>query len=81
MGKSGVNIGKEIQNELLRQGRSVQWLSQQLGCNRTNIYNIFLRDSIATDLLMRISIALNKDFFAHFSSELADNAASDLNHP
>jgi hypothetical protein len=81
MGKSGVNIGKEIQNELLRQGRSVQWLSQQLGCNRTNIYNIFLRDSIATDLLMRISIALNKDFFALFSSELADNDASDLKHP
>lgn len=81
MGKSGVNIGKEIQNELLRQGRSVQWLSQQLGCNRTNIYNIFLRDSIATDLLMRISIALNKDFFALFSSELADNDVSDLKHP
>ncbi|MBQ3364038.1 MAG: XRE family transcriptional regulator [Muribaculaceae bacterium] len=79
MGKSGVNIGKEIQNELLRQGHSVQWLSQQLGCNRTNIYNIFMRDSIATDLLMRISIALNKDFFALFSSELAGNVPGDLN--
>ena len=56
-----------IHEELLRQGRTVLWLSQQLGCNRTNIYNIFVRDSISTDLLMKISIALNKDFFVLFS--------------
>ena len=69
MGKTYVNIGKEIHNELLRQGHSVSWLSQQLGCNRTNIYNIFMRDSIATDLLMRISIALNKEFFALYTEQ------------
>jgi len=64
MGKTYLHIGKEIQEELLRQGHTVLWLSQQLGCNRTNIYNIFVRESINTDLLVKISIALNKDFFA-----------------
>jgi len=67
MGKTCVNIGKEIHDELLKQERSVLWLSQQLGCNRTNIYNIFVRESIGTDLLLKISVALNRDFFALYS--------------
>lgn len=73
MGKAYVNIGKEIHNEMVRQGRSVLWLSQQLGCNRTNIYNIFMRDSIGTDLLMKISISLERDFFALYTQQF--NAA------
>lgn len=72
MGKMYIHIGEEIRNELEVQGRSVLWLSQELGCNRTNIYNIFMRDTISTDLLKRISIALNKDFFALFSQQLAE---------
>ncbi len=70
MGKTYVHIGEEIRNELDRQGRNALWLSQQLGCNRTNIYSIFLRESISTDLLMKVSIALKKDFFALYSKEL-----------
>ena len=72
MGKTCMHIGKEIHDELLRQNHSVQWLSQQLGCNRTNIYNIFIRESISTDLLLKISIALNKDFFALFSQQFSE---------
>lgn len=72
MGKIRINIGEEIRDELQRQGRSVQWLSEQLDCNRTNIYNIFLRESISTELLLGISIALNKDFFALYSQYLQE---------
>jgi len=72
MGKTYIHIGNEIHNELLRQGHSVLWLSEQLGCNRTNIYNIFMRDSISTDLLMKISNALGRDFFSLFSEQLND---------
>ena len=50
----------------------MQWLSNQLGCNRTNIYNIFLRENISTDLLMRTCFALKKDFFALYSAKLTD---------
>ena len=42
MGKMYIHIGEEIRNELDAQGRSVLWLSHELGCNRTNIYNIFI---------------------------------------
>lgn len=73
MGKTYIHIGKEIHEELLRQGRSVLWLSQQLECNRTNIYNIFVRESISTELLVKISIALRKDFFAFYSEQLAES--------
>ena len=69
MRKTYINIGKEIHEELMRQGQSVLWLSQQLGCNRTNIYNIFARDSVNTDLLLRVSIALKRDFFELFSEQ------------
>ena len=72
MGKRCIHIGNEIHKELTSQRRSVSWLSNQLGCNRTNIYNIFLRSAISSDLLMRISIALNKDFFALYSQQLAE---------
>ena len=76
MGKTCMHIGKQIHEELLRQGHSVLWLSQQLGCNRTNIYNIFVRDSISTELLMKISIALNTDFFAIFSEQLTQSCST-----
>ena len=76
MGKPCVHIGCEIHDELIRQGLSVLWLSQQLGCNRTNIYNIFVRESISTDLLMKVSIALNKDFFSLYSQALKEIPAS-----
>ncbi len=70
MGKTYIHIGNAIHEEMSRQGCTVQWLSQQLGCNRTNIYNIFVRESISTDLLLKISIALRKDFFALYSGLL-----------
>ena len=72
MGKTCMHIGEEIRNELEAQGHSVLWLSQQLGCNRTNIYNIFTRENISTDLLLKTSIALKKDFFALYSQLFDD---------
>ena len=61
-----VHIGHIIQDELHRQGRSVTWLAQQLPCNRRNVYDIFRRKSLDTDLLMRLSRLLHYDFFRHF---------------
>ena len=75
MGKTCIHIGKEIHSELLRQDKSVLWLSQQLGCNRTNIYNIFVRESISTDLLFKVSIALKKDFFAMYTRKYQEAVA------
>lgn len=63
-------IGKIIEEELRRQERTVTWLSRNIHCDRRNIYDIFSRTSIDTDLLYKLSVALHKDFFACFSTNL-----------
>ncbi|MBO5456003.1 MAG: XRE family transcriptional regulator [Muribaculaceae bacterium] len=63
-------IGKLIQEELKTQKKSVVWLSNELGCNRTNIYKIFNRRSIDAELLLRISKALQRNFFEPYISRL-----------
>ncbi len=69
-----INIGMEIKNELESQGRSVAWLSRQLGTSRMTCYRIFDSFSIDTQLLRRISILLGRDFFQLYSSSLKDEA-------
>ncbi len=75
-----IHIGKIIEEELRRQERTVTWLSRQIHCDRRNIYDIFSRTSIDTDLLYKLSIALHKDFFACFSTNLhlCDSSSSSI---
>ncbi|MDE6637730.1 MAG: hypothetical protein K2K32_05790, partial [Muribaculaceae bacterium] len=65
-----IHIGKIIEEELRRQEQTVTWLSRKIHCDRRNIYDIFSRTSIDTDLLYKLSIALQRDFFAYFSANL-----------
>ena len=67
-----INIGKEIREELLRQGRSVAWLSRQLGTSRVACYRIFDCYSIDTQQLLRISVLLGRDFFRLYSNSLLE---------
>ena len=65
-----IHIGHAIRTELLRQERTVTWLAQKLNCDRRNVYNIFSRRFIDTELLFRICQILHTDFFACFSQAL-----------
>ena len=65
-----VNIGEIIKEELRKQERSVAWFARKLYCDRSNVYDIFKRKSIDTDLLLRISIILNRDFFKLYNQML-----------
>lgn len=49
---------------------TVTWLARNLNTDRTNVYNIFNRKSVDTDLLMRIGNILQHDFFADISARL-----------
>ena len=60
-------IGKIIKEELRRQERSVTWLSRKINCDRRNVYDIFSRPYIDTGLLLKISMALNVNFFAVYN--------------
>lgn len=64
------HIGQKIRERLDEKEHSVVWLSRQLACSRTNVYKIFEKAHIDTQMLTRISLILEYDFFAVLSSEL-----------
>lgn len=68
---SEIYIGALIEAELRRQERTTVWFARKLGCNRTNAYKIFKRKSIDTELLTRISIVLQYNFFEIYSQRLS----------
>lgn len=63
-------IGTIIKEEFERQERSISWFARKLNCDRSNVYRLFQKHSIDTALLQRISIILNRDFFAELSRGL-----------
>ncbi len=65
-----MHIGREIQQELKRQQRSVAWFARQLHCDRVNAYNIFARTNMDVELLMRISKILQRNFLQELANEL-----------
>jgi len=72
-----INIGREIEAELRRQGRGATWLAQRLHCDRTNVYNIFKREGIDTILLQRVGAVLHRNFFMLYCQEITDEAEND----
>lgn len=61
-----IHIGSLIEQELRKQERSVTWFANKLHCDRTNIYKIFKKQSIDTQLLEKISEVLQYNFFQHY---------------
>ena len=64
------HIGNLIKAELQRQGRTITWLAQQLGCSRDNLYKIFHHSFVNTDLLFRICEVMEHNFFKDCSDLL-----------
>ncbi len=63
-----IHIGTIIREELKIQNQTVSWLARQLRTNRMAVYRIFESPSIDTSLLLRLSLILNTDFFAIYST-------------
>lgn len=61
-----VHIGSIIEQEFRKQERSVTWFANKLHCDRTNIYKIFKKQSIDTQLLEQISNVLQHNFFQYY---------------
>lgn len=70
-----MHIGAYIKNVFDGGPKSwtVTWFAQQLNCDRRNIYNIFNRQSIDTELLMRISKILQTNLFNDLVKECDEN--------
>jgi len=72
-----IHIGERIRQQLEHDGRSITWFAERICCSRANVYKIFERHSIDTQLLLRISAVLNHDFFADFSTDLGEGGDFD----
>ena len=77
-----MHIGKRIKEVFDNQpkGHTIRWFASGLHCDRRNIYNIFNRPNIDVELLMRISVLLNYDFFAELSESIFEDNAGKNEH-
>lgn len=67
-----IHIGSIIEEVIREQGRSPSWIAKELCYDRTNIYNILKRESVDTNLLLKLSSILNYNFFEHFTESLTE---------
>ena len=68
-----IHIGKLIQRKLKEQERSGAWLARKLFTDPSNVSKIIRKQHIDTELLMRISLVLNFDFFKYLSESYQTN--------
>jgi len=68
--QSEIHIGRIIRAQLKADKRSVGWLAREIGCTRNNVYKIFNKPSLDSDLILSISIAMCFNFFKYYSAEI-----------
>ncbi len=71
--KSDIHIGHLIREQLKADNRSVSWLAREIHCTRNNVYKIFNKPSLDGDLILRISVAMQFNFFQYYTTEFLEN--------
>lgn len=64
-----LHIGKLIDSQIKQQGMTKIALAKRVKTSPQHLHGMIKRPSIDTDMLSRISHALNYNFFSHLSSE------------
>ena len=72
MGHGNIHIGQLIRAQLKADERSVSWLAREIGCTRNHLYKVFRRPSLDAELLLRISLAMNFNFFKYYTAEFLE---------
>ena len=74
-----IPIGELILQKLKEQERSVVWLAKKIGCDDSNLGKV-LKSShyVYVDLLFRISIILEEDFFIYYSQKLKEKQNGEI---
>ena len=70
--ESNIHIGHLIQAQLKADKRSVGWLAREIGCSRNHLYKVFRKPSLEGELLLRISLAMNFNFFQYYTAEFIE---------
>lgn len=74
-----MHVGNLIKEVMDRKNVSAIELSNKIYCTRTHVYKIYTKESIDTNLLIRISIALEYDFFACISRMISNTNSKPTN--
>ena len=74
---SKVHIGKEIKDRVKKRRMKAETLAKLLNVSTPNIYKIYLRNSIDTELLERISLVLEFNFFSLYNHVFPDVSKKD----
>lgn len=75
---SNIHIGHIIQAQLKTDQRSVGWLAREIHCTRNNVYKIFSKASLDSDLILTISKALQFNFFQYYTAEFLESMKNRL---
>lgn len=73
-----LHIGHLIEEQLKRDERSVSWLARQIPCTRNHVYKILRKPSLDCALLLRISKAMQFNFFQYYAADVGDAVAERL---
>jgi DNA-binding phage protein len=73
---SDIHIGHLIQEQLKVDQRSVGWLAREIGCTRNHVYKIFSKSTLDSDLIFRISKAMNFNFFQYYTAAFLESLKS-----
>lgn len=67
--ENNIHIGHLIHEQLRKDQRSVGWLAREIHCTRNNVYKIFNKSSLDSDLIMKISKVMNFNFFQYYTAD------------
>ena len=71
--KSNIHIGHLIREHLKADNRSVSWLAREIHCTRNNVYKIFNKPSLDGDLILKISVVMNFNFFQYYTTSFLES--------
>lgn len=73
-----IHIGQEIKQEVQKQDLTIEDFAKDLHLASSEIKNIFNKTSLETDLLLKISKLLKRDFFSLFSNYVIEEAYKEI---
>lgn len=76
--QSNIHIGHLIREQLKADDRSVSWLAREIHCTRNNVYKILNKPSLDGDLILKISLAMNFNFFQYYTAAFHEGLKSRL---
>jgi hypothetical protein len=68
-----IHTGELICQKLKEEGRTKKWLAGKVHCDASCLCKTLKKRYIDTELLLHISLALQHDFFRHFSNYITEN--------